>query len=102
MDPLARVREANMNDELVFRWTNQHNVYLLESEDKFNACDFTNATLVGEVSPTTYNVTQFPAYFSCKIGSHCQNGMKLKVTEGKSFIKYCIVMYYIYEAQFRH
>ena len=88
LDPLEREREANMNDELVFSWTGNHNVYLMESEEKFNACDFTGATSVGDVSPATYTVTQFPAYFGCALPSHCQNGLKLKVTESTSFIKY--------------
>ena len=97
MYPSLREREANVNDELVFSWTGNHNVYLMESEEKFNACNFTGATLVGDDSPATYNVTQFPAYFGCQIGSHCQNGMKLTVTESKSFIKYYIIMYYMLE-----
>ena len=60
----------------------------MESEDKFNACDFTGAFLVGDASPMTYTVTQFPAYFGCP--DYCQNGMKLKVAKCKLFVKYCI------------
>ena len=69
----------------------------MESEEKFNNCNFDGATRVGVVSPADYTVTQFPAYFSCSLENHCQNGLKLKVTESKSFTKYDILMYYMIE-----
>ena len=87
-NPSTRERVVNANDALVFRWTGHHDVYLMESEDKFNNCDFTGATLIGYVSPTTYTVWQFPAYFGCSVPGHCQDGMKLKVTKSKSRVYY--------------
>ena len=97
MNSSEREREARLNDVLIFRWKGNHTVYLMESEEKFHSCNFTNATLVGDVSPTSYTVTQFPAYFACALPSHCQNGLKLKVDKSKSNIKYDIIMYYILE-----
>ena len=100
LDPSKREIVANLNDTLFFNWTGNHTVYLMESKEKFNACNFTDATLIGDVSPTTYTVTEFPAYFGCALPNHCQNGLKLNVTKGKSYIKYDIIMSYILEIVF--
>ena len=57
--------------KLSFEWIGNHNVYLLPSKETFDSCDFTDAILIGDASPTFYTVATFPNYFACDIDNHC-------------------------------
>jgi hypothetical protein len=72
-------------DEIVFDYA-AHNVYLMASEEHYHACDFSDATLLGQVGESPYTYTVKPEdegsmlYFACQVGDHCAGGnQKLKV-----------------------
>lgn len=71
------------DESLTIQWTGTHDVWLDATSAE---CDSAGAvqqkaatandnwtTMAGNMSPGTY-------YLSCRVGSHCENGMTLKVT----------------------
>jgi len=70
---------ADVGDRMKFIWSGGHNVYKMASEQAWNACDFSSAELVSDNSPALYTLTELPAFFACKVGSHCTMGQKYAV-----------------------
>merc|ERR1711871_1936625 len=75
--------EASPGARVTFRWNGGHDVYLMESEEAYDSCDFSSATKLGLSSPVSYTIPSdsdlTPVYFACSVGSHCSNGQKLAV-----------------------
>jgi len=83
-DPSARMLEGLEGGEaLKFEWTmGYHNVYQMASKEAYDACDFTDAIFLGDMSPVsfTFPVDSSAIYFSCSISGHCSGGQKLAVS----------------------
>ena len=75
--------EASPGARVMFRWDGGHDVYLMDSEEAYNSCDFSSATKLGLSSPVSYTIPSdaslTPIYFACSVGSHCSNGQRLAV-----------------------
>ena len=77
-----------VGDKLRFQYSNNHNVYLMESAAKYASCDFTGATELasksqGGGSPNLYEAVVTAAgtfHFACRVGSHCQMDQKVTIT----------------------
>merc|ERR1712146_552051 len=50
-DPAARSMMATPGSTIELKWTGMHNVYSMASKEKFEACDFSDAVLLGDTSP---------------------------------------------------
>ena len=86
-----------LGTKLVFRYSISHNVWLMPSQEAFEACDFSSgarelasATQGGvaaaDVDRLGYaNVFEILAsttdtlYFACQVSDHCQKGQKIAV-----------------------
>lgn len=67
---------------LSIEWTGNHDVYQMASRDKFAACDFSGATMLGATSPVLFEVPANAAVFlACSVGSHCRDGQKLALND---------------------
>ena len=81
------VKEFKVGDKLKFQWGGFHDVYKLGSESKYNSCNFVGAVQLKPASSggsyeytfTASDATKDFIYFACSVGSHCNNGQKLKV-----------------------
>eukprot|EP00964_Phaeocystis_antarctica_P126771 scaffold90432_cov63-Phaeocystis_antarctica.AAC.1 len=76
-----------VGDKLKFQYSNNHNLYLMESAAKYASCDFSGATELASTSqgggsgdsPNLYEAVVTAAdtlYFACQIGGHCQANQK--------------------------
>ncbi|GMH51290.1 hypothetical protein TL16_g00978 [Triparma laevis f. inornata] len=87
---------ANPSDVLKFQVSpdHTHNIYRMESEAKFNECNFEGALkyldtldVSGMVALLDWIVPPFNAgkklFFASKVGSDCANGLKMQVTVGE-------------------
>ena len=79
-----------VGDKLQFKYNSAHNVYLMESEAKYEGCDFTGATELASAghgggsgsTPNLYEAVVSSAgtlYFGCEVGSHCSYGQKVTI-----------------------
>jgi len=83
-DTLAREQTIPAGDSITLMWTNDygsHNVYMMPDKEAFDACDFSDATMLADSSVTeyTFTVAEEPMYFACEIQGHCFGGQKLAV-----------------------
>jgi len=83
----ARTMTASVGDTLKFTWNKNsfHNVYVMPDAAAVTACDFTGATELcasrtGDDGSCETTLSTLPAYFACKVGSHCTSGQHLTVT----------------------
>jgi len=81
----ARTMTASVGDTLKFTWNGPHNVYVMPDAAAVTACDFTGATELcasrpGDDGSCETTLSTLPAYFACKVGSHCTSGQHLTVT----------------------
>lgn len=93
------VHGVDVGDTLEFRFE-AHNVYKMASREHFNACNFSEATLLAQVGESPFRYTIEPEslaadfnipgaeetlYFACQVGDHCASGtQKIQVTVGSS------------------
>lgn len=71
---------SSPGDTIVFEWGTNHNVYLMPDDAAYNACNFTGATNLGDISPVEYVYTNGTEYFACEVSGHCLAGQKVTVT----------------------
>ena len=72
---------TNAPNEVLFKWTDTHNIYLLPDVTAFTNCDFSSATPLGSTTPVIHTVSSTGIlYFACRVGTHCQDGQKLALT----------------------
>ncbi|KAK3238882.1 hypothetical protein CYMTET_45635 [Cymbomonas tetramitiformis] len=84
MDP--QEIEIAVCDTLELSWSGTHNVYgwsdSVNAQEWFETCNFTNANEAASSSQSsfTHQYTEAGPYYGvCTIGSHCENGQKIKV-----------------------
>ncbi|GMH72730.1 hypothetical protein TL16_g05993 [Triparma laevis f. inornata] len=69
---------VEVNEIISFTWTGNHDVYLMESMEKAEECDFEGAVEVGE---GRYRVKEEDGggrlAFACKVGEHCEYGQRI-------------------------
>ena len=81
------VKYFAVGDKLTFSWSGTHALEKLETEAKYNSCDFAGAqalkrSIYGasyEYTFTASDATQDFIYFACSVSNHCNNGQKIKV-----------------------
>jgi len=78
-DLSARATSVDAGTVLNFSWQGYHDVLVLPTKAAFDACDFTNAVSLGDVSPVSYTVTD-TTYFACSVPGHCPGGQKLEAS----------------------
>ena len=79
-------------DEIEFRWSGYHNVFLMQDKAAFDACRWNGSTLVAAKSGESIRVSFAGAvadstmvhmgsayYFACRVRSNCESGQKLAV-----------------------
>jgi plastocyanin len=72
-------RTANVGDTIVFKWGNDHNVFIHPT----GTCDSTGSIEVGSETGTTYTFTEDDVgdvTFACDVSFHCENGQILTFT----------------------
>ncbi|CAN6444302.1 unnamed protein product [Victoria cruziana] len=80
----AKSKTFELNDRLVFLYTSAiHNV-LEVSEADFDGCTQDKVIGMHPVGPTTVSLTKGSHYYFCGIGTHCDQGLKLSITVGKT------------------
>ena len=80
-----------VGDKLHFKYSSNHNVYLVESAAKYDTCDFSGATELASTShgggsgstPNQYEAVVSSAgtlYIACEVSGHCDAGQKVTIT----------------------
>jgi len=78
---------ASIGEVITFTYSSSHDVWQFPDEKSYDACDFSNATLLADSrdSPFDYTVANDTAFLGCSVGSHCsRSGQKIKVSAAKS------------------
>lgn len=83
--------EVSTGRRILFQYSAGHNLYRLNSQEAYESCDMTGATLIGSASagggsgsfPNAVRVAKEDGdmWFACGIGGHCQAGQKLKAVD---------------------
>ena len=79
---------AAAGDTITFTWSYTHDVVTIDDESDYDACTDSAMTSPGsgyDSSPYTYTLGSSlsvgdKVYFTCSVGSHCNNNQKLTVT----------------------
>ena len=70
--------------DVIFKWSDNHDVWLLPNKAAYDACDFSQGKELASTSVNEYTYETLAAgtfYFTCKVTGHCQFGnMKLALT----------------------
>ena len=86
---------VSIGTRLTFKFSDSHNLWLMDSQEAYDACDFSGAT---ELASTTYGgavgqdktdglsnlyeakvTSDGTLRFACEVGTHCLNGQKVVV-----------------------
>jgi len=89
MSPAEQNQTVRAGDEVVFKWSGVHNVYMFQSKAAFDVCDFSEAVELASHLQTSYTykaTTEGTFFFACEISGHCEMGQKmsLAVTSGQA------------------
>ena len=74
---------VTVGTDVVFKRTDQHNVWLMPNKAAYDACDFSQATELASDSENDYTYkasTPGTFYFGCQITSHCRYAHKMALT----------------------
>ena len=70
--------------DVIFKWSDNHDVWLMPNKVAYNECDFDQARELASTSVNEYTYKAPAAgtvYFTCKVTGHCEFGnMKLALT----------------------
>ncbi|OMO57757.1 Plastocyanin-like protein [Corchorus olitorius] len=80
----ARTKNFEINDTIVFSWTNTHDVAEV-SEADYENCTKTNPIgSVQQTSPANFTLdSNRSRYFICTINNHCELGQKVTINIGE-------------------
>ena len=73
--------KARIGDRIRFVWDGDDNVWSFATESAYENCDFQVATEISSNSPVEYYIESLPLYFASNVGSNCNEGHKLFVSE---------------------
>ena len=69
--------------DVIFKWSDTHDVWLLPNKAAYDACDFSEGKELAPTSVNKYTYETLAAgtfYFACKVTGHCRFAMKLALT----------------------
>ena len=75
MTQAERAQTVTANTDVTFKWTGNHDVWLLPDKAAYDACDFSQAT---ELAPTSVNEYTYKAsatgtfYFASQVTGQCK------------------------------
>ena len=78
-----RTQTVAAGTDVVFKWIDQHNVWLMPNKGAYDACDFSEAR---ELAPDSVYEYTYKAsapgtfYFGCQITHHCAVNHKMALT----------------------
>ena len=75
MTDTERAQTVAVGTQVVFKWSETHNVWLMPNKAAYDGCDFAQAKELASTSANEYTYkTSAPGtfYFSCKITDHCR------------------------------
>ena len=89
MTDTERAQTVAVGTQVVFKWTQTHNVWLMPNKAAYDACDFSQGKELAPSSANgeyTYKASAAgTVYFACKVPGHCkfaQQKLVLTVTPG--------------------
>ena len=74
MTATEQAQTVAVGTNVIFKWSDQHNVYVMPNKAAYDACDFSQAT---ELASTSVNEFTYKAsgagtfYFGCQVAGHC-------------------------------
>ena len=75
MTPDERAQTVAAGTNVVFKWSGQHNVFLMPNKAAYDTCNFDQATELASTSVQEYTYKSSAAgtfYFGCKVTGHCK------------------------------
>ena len=88
MSDAERAQTVALGTNVNFKWSGNHNVWLLPNKAAYDACDFSKGKELASTSVTEYTYKASAAgtfYFVCEVAGHCshaQQKLALTVTPG--------------------
>ena len=85
MSDKEQKQTVTVGTDVVFKWSNFHDVYQLPDKAAYDNCDFSKATKLAGTNVNTYtykSTSEGIVYFSCSVysGAHCKANQKLTLT----------------------
>ena len=83
MSKAEREQTVAAGTDVVFKWTDEHNVWLMPNKAAYDACDFSQARELASSSVHEYTYTASApgiVYFACQITQHCIVNHKMALT----------------------
>ena len=83
MTDSERAQTVTAGTDVVFKWIDQHNVWLMPNKAAYDACNFDQARELASESVNEYTYkASAPGtfYFGCKITDHCRFKHKMALT----------------------
>ena len=83
MTDSERAQTVTAGTDVVFKWTDEHNVWLMPNKAAYDACDFSKARELASksVNEYTYNASAPGTfYFGCQITLHCISNHRMALT----------------------
>ena len=83
MSKAEQTQTVAAGTDVVFKWINVHNVWLMPNKAAYEACDFSHARELASksVNEYTYNASAPGTfYFGCRITDHCRFNHRMALT----------------------
>merc|ERR1719502_120991 len=78
-----KTHTMKVGESLTFDFSSSHNIWSMKGETEYKNCQFKGGKELGSRFDKTYTFKPTETgvyYFGCEVGSHCNSGMKIKVT----------------------
>ena len=79
----ARTQTVTVGTDVVFKWIDQHTLWLMPNKAAYDACDFSQGIQLASTSVNeyTYKASALGTfYFGCNIAGHCEYALKMALT----------------------